>query len=179
MYVHFSKEVKTVCWNVMSGGPMEHWWDDNCLENWNPQGKPFSNVILFTTNPTWTNLDLKLTLCSRKPMTEQWHKSQTYYSDTCLQWNLDVVESCLQQQVFAVCFPFNLQVPALNRICLQWEKFNPLLFLCSQISLRMIWTTSMEQILAKRLIITQEIIFLLCNLNVNCHVHKNTRMLLY
>jgi hypothetical protein len=159
---------------VMSGGPMEQWWDDNCLENWNAQRKPISIVILFTTNPTWTTLELNLTLCSKKPVNEQWpSQSQTYYSDTCLRQNLYIMESCLQQKVFTVCCPLKLQVPALNRIRLQWEKFNLLLFLCRQVSLWMIWTSSMEQILYKMLIITQGIIFLWCNLHVHCHIHKS------
>lgn len=163
----------------MSGGPMEQWWDDNYLENWNAQRKPFSGVILFTTNPTWTTLQLILTLCSKKPVNEQSHsQSQTYYSDTCLRRNVHIMESCLQQIVFTVYSPFNLQVLTLNRICLQWEKFDLLLFLCRQVSLWTIWTSSMEQILDKKLIVTQEIIFLSCNLHVHCHVHKSVTLLM-
>jgi len=36
---------------------------------------------------------------------------------------------------------------------------------------------SMEQILDKKLIITQEIIFLLCNQHVHFHVHKSVTLL--
>jgi len=142
------------------------------------RGKPFSTVILFTTNPTWTTLELNLTFCSKKPVNEQWHsQSQTYYSDTCLQQNLHVMESCLQQKLFTVCCPFNLQVPAFNRTAYNGKNLISL-FLCRQVSLWMIWSSSMEQILNKKLIITQEIIFLLCNLHVRCHVHKSVTLLM-
>ena len=36
----------------------------------------------------------------------------------------------------------------------------------------------MEQILEKKLIITQEIIFLLCNLHVHCNIHKSVTLLM-
>lgn len=77
--------------------------DDNCLENRNAQRKPFSTVVLFTTNSTRTAQELNPTLCSKKPMNEQGRNlSQTYYSDTCLQQNLHKMEVCSLNYKFLI-----------------------------------------------------------------------------